>query len=146
MMRGIIPGLCLLIVSCAAPHPVTEFGEFERYVAVFEHKSMMEGKPHYVDNLIIEFGPMDPPTVGICMTGGSINPTIHIKKEYWDVISETSRLNLMLHEMGHCVLDRDHNITMISGRPMSIMYPNMFPDIFYHNYNWAYDHELFWGN
>lgn len=49
--------------------------------------------------------------VGRCFRGGSTRPHIIIDSEYWVWIDEGRRMRLVAHELGHCMLGRDHSST-----------------------------------
>jgi hypothetical protein len=72
---------------------------------------------------------------------------IVLDSEYWDQADTYERESLLFHELGHCVLDKDHNSEMISEyyflnyRPKSIMHPYSFYQ--YRLYRDAYIKELF---
>lgn len=74
-----------------------------------------------VDNLIARFGTLKSPIVGLCQTGG-LTPVVTIDPTHWATIGESQREELIFHELGHCVLDRDHrDDRLIDGCPASIM-------------------------
>lgn len=62
---------------------------------------------------------------------------IVVDPTYWATASEEVRLQLVLHELGHCVLNRDHDerytyffiedgmLTMRVRNPVSLMYPTV---------------------
>lgn len=53
-------------------------------------------------------------------------PTVTISKEFFLSASEEARINLIYHELGHCVLKRNHDESMTEyGYPKSFMYPNV---------------------
>jgi len=71
----------------------------------------------------------DGTTLAICtmyITAGMFLPTmiktVRISPEFWYDADEDSRLSVVYHELGHCVLDRAHNDDMIDNEtPASIM-------------------------
>jgi hypothetical protein len=82
----------------------------------------------------LNFFPID--AIGICFSPylpSFIKRVILIDRDWWDNWNEYSGLGeeLILHELGHCVLDRLHNEEVHSlvekyQRPTSIMYPSIF--------------------
>jgi hypothetical protein len=86
----------------------------------------------------INFGDIED-SVGLCylLTGN-----IEIDKEYWDRQDEAAREELIFHELGHCVMGKEHNEKMIGDCPASIMYPYIMPDC-YTRHREYYIKELF---
>lgn len=76
--------------------------------------------------------------VGLCrITSNRIR--IYLDKDAWERYDDVRREMLMFHELGHCVLDLDHNrSTMLNGTPLSIMYPNLFSPYTYNKYRPQY--------
>lgn len=131
-----ILSLVILTTACAKdPHPDdprTIQGvdpEFKLYVKNFE-----DSFGRSIGDVSIGFGALPSDRAGICTKFDdgfrqvTINPTI------WGEIDDFARFNLIFHELGHCVLDRKHDDTMIehstgTGKktvPKSFMYPNLF--------------------
>lgn len=83
-------------------------------------------------------------TVGTCTY--SWPRQIKIKKSFWfsHYISDTERFNLILHELGHCLLNRYSHIDSYTGSiPKSIMFPSVLnKDVFKNNISY-YINELF---
>jgi hypothetical protein len=47
---------------------------------------------------------------------------VQILKSYWDNLNDNDKELLMYHELGHCLLNREHNEIILSdGSPKSIM-------------------------
>lgn len=95
--------------------------------------------------------------IGVCYYPSSQRqyPYVEIKKSFWDTADEDARRNLIFHELGHCLLYRDHDTSVQfasnMGRsvPLSIMYPYIIMTMstevvsFYLNYITDYINELF---
>jgi hypothetical protein len=65
--------------------------------------------------------------VGICYEFWNGEKEIHIDTEFWYNSTESQKRLLMLHELGHCDLDRDHEERLgVNGKPISIMFPSLF--------------------
>ena len=95
--------------------------EFKPHVAVFEK--------HYgkkLKGIGIKFEDLssEGTAVGICylLTGN-----IGIDKSYWEYADDLEREQLILHELGHCVLGLSHNTEMTGSCPESLMYPSLIP-------------------
>jgi hypothetical protein len=134
--RGPIPGKVVDI----AP-------EFKPYVEDFIANGKNQNVSIVIDDLSIQFGAMHySNSIGECYMhdrGTSGTPEIVINKAAWDSYSVTSREALLFHEMGHCVLWREHVSTWTGSIVTSIMYPYIQVDSMYLN-NWNYYmNELF---
>jgi hypothetical protein len=46
--------------------------------------------------------------VGVCITWGNGKRVVKIDKDHWEGIYDSQRLQLVYHELGHCVLNRPH--------------------------------------
>jgi hypothetical protein len=94
--------------------------EFEQYVESFE-----EDWGEKITDLTIVFAQVkqdeETPTtkLGVCHINKDTTPHIIIDPDTWETMSDTRRKLLMYHEMGHCVLFREH----VEGRNTSIMNP-----------------------
>lgn len=51
---------------------------------------------------------------------------ITIDRDYWNKSSDLARYQLLLHEIGHCKFDRDHNEAYNGNCPESVMKSYMF--------------------
>lgn len=102
-----------------------DVGPFAKYVKAFEDASVDYGDPVRVRNLVIRFGHLDNPFhSGMCVIRSGATPEIIINEKNWNVMSEAKREGLLMHEMGHCVLERNHDDEEDSdGNPLSIMNP-----------------------
>src|SRR5687768_6648788 len=86
---------------------------FKEYVKLFKYEGSLRDAHVHIDDLIIEFKHIkqtetDSVILGQCWTGSEITPTIQIDSKYWEPMSDVKREILMMHELGHCVLHRDH--------------------------------------
>lgn len=105
--------------------------EFIEYVEEFED---YYGKS--IGDVSMGFADLKDPSVGVCVRWISGHREIKIDREYWTRldVSKTDKIGLMFHELGHCVLNRDHTdeemqvpygpYTMTV--PKSLMYPTLF--------------------
>jgi len=113
---------------------------FDTYVQTFESISNKQ-----VHAIMIFADIADEEVGGTCTN--SEPPLIVIDTPYWNEITELGREQLVLHELGHCVLNRDHKENMLSGLPVSIMYSIHFGDEWYYAQNRAYYlQELVYGH
>ena len=108
--------MILFFQNCAPIHDVQQADpsvnfvtdeEFTPFVREFEfyHKASAAHVP-------IGFDKLPAGIAGTCyrtrMNGVTIQAYIKIDKEYWPKMSEIQKVNLIFHELGHCVLNRGH--------------------------------------
>ena len=136
----------LMLMSCGR-QPVRKFDSgLDEYVNRFE----TIGKMHVMD-LEAKFGtiPNDPndqyKIVGLCTRyEGDPVPHIIIDTAFWNTALDRQREELMFHEMGHCVLNREHrNDVGKDGCPMSIMNWETVSVVCLEKYTQYYYDELF---
>jgi len=100
--------------------------EFEPHVRQFIAEAAARGQQISIANLIIRYELS--PTVMFCATsnvistGNEVQKIISIKSTTcWQ--NETQLETIIFHELGHCILGRDHeNSLMPKGDPQSIMF------------------------
>lgn len=81
---------------------------------------------------------------GTCLRRNGRTPVITINKKAWITMTDSQREQLMFHELGHCVLNRDHCDKANYGQPMSLMHTDKYVgDRFYHEHRHWYYIELF---
>lgn len=108
-----------------------EPNEFSQYVSDFEQDAYrISNQRLVINNLIIRFGeekdfkPIPKGVIaGICYYYST--PLILINPVIWDNSSELRRQALMYHEMGHCVLMREH---VPAEEKLSIMNPRLLSE------------------
>lgn len=115
--------------------------EFEYFVDLFEIEQ------NVIVNIDMKFAKLEYPTVGMCyyyqyQDGTREFVNIEIDPDYWQSTSETKKEVLLFHELGHCVLGRDHDEQKLYYTvPKSIMYPYLFEQA-YQTYRSYYVEEL----
>jgi hypothetical protein len=116
---------------------------FETYYSTF-----VAYTNHGSNDLIIKFG--DPKTisgksnvVGLCQMGSQTTPIVTIDQTFWNNTTEDLKQELIDHELGHCILNRQHrNDLLPNGNPSSIMNAYLFdPNVIKSNNNY-YQNEL----
>jgi hypothetical protein len=111
--------ITLLLVGCGIEEKqrpeynrVLSVDGFEHYVNLFQEQASELGQNIRVSDLVIRFKYIpiegDKTVLGRCWRGGDTSPTIDIDPEHWKTMSMVARELLMFHEMGHCILRRDH--------------------------------------
>lgn len=93
--------------------------EFEQYVQKFETLKGSQIKSY----ITINFAELPDNKYGLAWTNGRIQ----IDKEFWRVLSEENRLELVMHELAHIDLGRKHyNALDKNDIPLSIMNEKAF--------------------
>lgn len=119
--------LILLLSGCGLGLEETKYVEKEIQEHVEKFK-LIYGKSVDIE---IKFKDLEIMTAGVCYvyTDSSLNH-IQIDRDIFFSYSELGREELIFHELGHCILDRDHTTSRISYKdttiPKSIMYPYTF--------------------
>lgn len=144
-------------------------------VAPYLLEFMDEAHKRYVypdgSDLVIQILPMNQhPIVGKCFYANGIEgPYIMLDQKFWSYSSDTSRKILVFHELGHCLLLRDHSEAFFKPKnldagpyrtldlrnifhmmkedeiPDSIMYPYVLDADEFNNNKSHYMDELFYN-
>jgi hypothetical protein len=128
-MKKYLP-LFMLLVSCGDFNPsdpyrkntVVSVGPFKPYVDLFVAEGRQHGQAIKIEDLIVKFGHIEEAkTLAFCrhVTDDSETPSITIDPDKWAKLLLIQREILVFHELGHCILKRDH----LNG--MSIMAPQI---------------------
>ena len=114
---------------------------FTSYVESFESNGISIG------GVSIGFGPTASNIAGVCTRWNNGFREIAINQNYWSTASEDARWGLIFHELGHCVLNREHVSTKHAYKnlsvPDSLMYPYNFFSSSYSELRYYYNYELF---
>lgn len=149
--------VCLFLLLCSCQKllhtPVVNIHpEFKDYVTEFLEEGAARGRPIEITDLIVEFSyGLNDQVLGECFTfGGYKSNTILINSNRWLYKPDEYRRVIMFHELGHCVLDREHELTgRVRGgycTPTSIMWPYVVDQTNMYVANWnEYMIELFLG-
>ena len=137
--------------SCgSAPKKLDIPREFEHLYGLFIKLANDNGQLYHVDNLVIRFAnnlgmtTLNHKTVGLCTTEGDEPPLIEIDAVEWYKFTDAEQEELLFHELGHCLLNRDHDETYLTNNiPSSIMYPDVIRNDIYIKYRAYYWKELF---
>jgi hypothetical protein len=130
--------LFILIVLCISNTP------YEKYVTYFEYKSgiTVSTKIYIVskfsDSTIINTA------VGVCYY--SYPRKIELLASYWNSSSDLIRKSLILHELGHCEMNRGHFDAMEQSWALSLMRWKLPSEFHYKRCEKEYDIELFTGD
>ena len=139
--------LVAIVVITACGKKELNITGFESYVSSFEAAASSQGRSLKIEDLTIEFGtPASASADATCFQGTGV-PRIVVDKAKWDAMPEGKRTALLFHEMGHCVLEREHKPG--NGRanacPDSVMNPYTLSDFCFSKLRDEYLVELFHG-
>ena len=127
-----------------ARYPIDKYGEFNFYVESFKEAGESVGWKVNMHGVKIDFVDKLPEAwVGVCIPE---QRQVFVDLHYWLRTDETHREELVWHELGHCVLGREHTTASVDEHPASIMYPTVqVPDDekFYLSHKHHYIKELF---
>lgn len=112
---------------------VTEAGNRKVSVINVRALTMMFGKTNTSD---------DPGTVGTCSMINNL-PVVIIDRPFWDVATQAERELLVFHELGHCILLRDHCEVRADNGPASIMVAELIDGVYYQQNRKKLVDELF---
>lgn len=134
-----------VVVACGKKELRVE--GFESYVDSFRVAASSRGRALEIEDLIIEFGtPASGNADATCFQGRG-SPRIVIDKAKWDAMADAKKTALLFHEMGHCVLQREHKPG--NGRanacPDSVMNPYTLSEFCFSKWQDEYLAELFNG-
>lgn len=121
-MRNILLFLVFLILSCSSETEQNIPVDFESYVGEFFAEGLSRGFNTRLEdiNLSIEFGEVDFENAGGQCTFRTNR--VVVDREAWGRLDEEGRTWLIVHELGHCVLDRHHkNEKSANGECFSFM-------------------------
>lgn len=131
-----------LIASACGPVPKSLDKQFLIYTQRFySHTNIIPDVPIKFANL--------GDYAGVCYVYSTGEREIEIDTFFWNESSDLAKEELIFHELGHCVLNRDHDSTLVKTDdyeykiPNSIMYPYAFGYAdFYNRYHQHYMDEL----
>lgn len=126
--------------------PVVIDDEFKPFVGTFE------GITNTKVAIRIQFDKLESATqIGVCFSWTDGNREVYIDRATWPTLSTLGKEQLILHELGHCILNRPHleelvNIGGYKKIPKSIMHPYHFGNnLFYDKNHSYYTNELVGG-
>lgn len=105
----------LIRIDNTSPNELLSNGDFDPYIQMFVQEAWHQGVSADVSNIEVSFALLEPPTIGACYMGSG---KIEIDPR-WRDFKYMERIALMFHELGHCVLGRDHT------EEFSIMQPGL---------------------
>lgn len=117
MMRYSIP--IIFLAACGQPHVDAVFSP---YVQKFEEVTGAK------NDTPISFDDLTYPTIGNCTRNDAGYRLVKVSRPYWSAASDDQKEYLILHELGHCVLNAKHIDVFVDGCPISIMSKYAFGD------------------
>lgn len=148
--------ISLLSVGCAKQ--VTSFNvdpALMPYYQKFIDSGKSRGTDYSTNDLVMQFGETQGQVIGYCRKQESYNwnlftketvstPVVVVKPSWWANASEASKRELVYHELGHCLMNKEHNTSRSSfGQPESIMYPYHIGGNFFSYWEANYLDQLF---
>jgi hypothetical protein len=133
--------LAFYLISCGTAQVAKIDPKLQPYVDEFSKQfgATVNWVPTTFENLKDDW-------VGVCITGGN-QPIVKIDPEYWEEADEGEREALIMHEYGHCILDRNHVNSMVTMEglkiPKSVMHSHTFSGSIYLKFKTYYMKELF---
>jgi hypothetical protein len=102
------------------------------------------GNPVEANSLRVRFGQVAPDELGRCSEADGI-ALVTIDEKKWERLNEMARESLVFHELGHCLLARDHVTEWLpdESRPRSLMNEYLVSGKVYSSHQQAYLEELF---
>lgn len=133
-MRLVVSCLFLLLALGCQRQPEPEPAQYsvpaevEPYVRAFREAAARRGQPVPSDNLIVTFGATQAAgACGQCTRQAGRTPRIVLStdRECWQAASAFERECLVFHELGHCLLNREHlSRRFPKGQYVSLMNPD----------------------
>jgi len=122
-IRSFILGAFLLILGACGMRFGQQDEIFTTYIRHFETKMNKTAwflDVMLVDEIRVKENNNDIVVVGVCLSGLRVK----ILKEFWENTSEHNRRTVIMHELGHCVMNWGHtNELLPDGCPVSFMNP-----------------------
>ncbi len=125
--KAILIAVSMVLFSACGRAPVDP--AFQPYVDEFE-QAMSDNNVRDGVNVEIVFGDTGSAQNGLCHREGGQTPKISISRPVWNSFMDHQRRILIYHELGHCVLGREHTEAMHedadgSSYPDSLMAPSL---------------------
>lgn len=114
------------------------------YVSQFRLILDLKRIPYDSDHLIVEFVDVLPGnTLAQCIRISDQSPRVQIKNSYWKTADFGDKVQLVFHELGHCMLFLGHDSKLNSdGMPESIMNPYHFNSVYFMAHFQTYVEQL----
>lgn len=133
-MRTFLLLFSLVVVLSCQTRPEPEPGQYsvpqevEPFVQAFREAAQQRNQTIQTDNLIITFGTINGHDVcGECLRQAGQTPriTLSLDRNCWQDADHNERECLVFHELGHCLLNRNHRTDRFpKGQYASLMNPD----------------------
>lgn len=110
------------------PAPVPE--DVQEFVDLFYAYAEDYGRPNLREVPFI-FKDQEAGVAGTCLSGIGIGVQIELDPDVWQKMGWYQKVELVAHELGHCVLNRDH----VDQTAVSMLTPSLHDEYFLF-YNW----------
>lgn len=145
--------LSLFLASCAQPLSQQDPDSDPQLMAFIEQFESLtgknfDGKTYFTTTEELkEFGVG---VLAVCTKYLGGKKEIYIDENFWEQSDDSFKEELIFHELGHCVLNRDHDDRLVGMNientvyiiPKTIMYPYVFGGIIYEKFHDYYTREL----
>lgn len=108
--------LFITLFGCGREPTPEEQAEFLPYFHRFVEQAKVYGRDVDSDPVPMYFGDLGPTRVGVCEERWFQSSRIYIDRRAWAHTPEPGREALIFHELGHCVLKREHKDTVMTVR------------------------------
>jgi len=138
----------ILTLLCGCGRAQRHVDGFETELSAFEEAARVEGRAIDTSNLVIEFGQVEPGKAANCQITDQ-GPIVQVKESIWTGYDREDREALIFHELGHCLLGRQHVADTLVEKPdgywapRSLMVRNCVRGQMYQIYRSDYVRELF---
>ncbi len=109
-MFVLVTNLCLM--GCNKDNTQVIEGELQAHFSNFENEAAAHGIDLDISTLDISGYIQNIETIGTlgqCKSYSDGSQQVIVDEQYWNRISDEEREYLVFHELGHCILKREHN-------------------------------------
>lgn len=143
---GVLLTTAVLLANCSLAYPPPRFyvaPELQNEFSTFIAEAKAHNRPLKVNNLVVQLGTTSADRVGNCDLR-SYTPIVTISEQYWLNADIWAREMLLFHELGHCVLQLEHNDAInVDGEPVSLMVSYLSNSYYYEAHRETYLQQLF---
>ena len=123
---------------------LTTHRDFIPYINRFNGYAERYGMKEKMNIPVVFSTVSDSEYVGVCNIYEDGEKSIEIKKTYWDNQDLDTRESLLLHELGHCFLNRRNHVKgTVNSYKKSLLHESVVQGSIYKRFQGYYLHELF---
>lgn len=123
--KGIIAMICFNLMSCTQSFENEIEADLQIHFDNFIQEASYYGKEISLDEIDIDAyiqSIEERGTLGQCKSYSNGSKQVVIDQQFWNRASTLEREYIVFHELGHCILDRDHDDSRdANGNCLSIM-------------------------